>query len=47
MCPYCSRKFEGFTKHQVEYYLKHHNISKHLDKVKFEEKEVTENGSSL
>lgn len=36
-CEYCGKKIEGHTIPQVEYLLKQHILSKHSEKVNFNE----------
>jgi len=36
-CKYCEKIIEGHTLNQVEYMMKQHLISKHLDKIEIKE----------
>jgi hypothetical protein len=41
-CPYCTKRFKGKTKHQVDVQVMVHKITKHTDKIKMTE----ENGKT-
>lgn len=32
-CPYCDKQFEGFSKKQVDNFMRQHVIAKHKDMV--------------
>ena len=37
-CPYCDRRFEGFSKKQVDNFLRQHIIARHKEKVIFKDR---------